>query len=45
MVNACRQFLRGKVKEGSKRWDLLVQVAGGADKIGEYCEDLLGDDG
>jgi hypothetical protein len=30
------------VKAGSKKWEILVLAAGGADKIKPYCEDLLG---
>jgi hypothetical protein len=38
----CRHYLDGKVKVGSPTWEILVQAAGGEDKIQSYCEALVG---
>jgi hypothetical protein len=43
--NYCKQYQRGKVEEGSPRWEVLVLAAGGADRIEVYCEELLADKG
>jgi phosphoribosylcarboxyaminoimidazole (NCAIR) mutase len=41
----CKQYEDGKVKEGSKKWDVLVAAAGGADLIPGFCAALLADAG
>jgi hypothetical protein len=41
----CKQYQDGKVKEGSKKWDVLVAAAGGAGLVPDFCVALLqGDD-
>jgi hypothetical protein len=35
---ACRAYLRGKLKEDSKRYRDLVEAAGGATRVRAYCE-------
>jgi hypothetical protein len=45
LVAYCQQYLHGKVKKGSLRWQVLVLAAGAESKVRSYCEDLVdGDD-
>jgi hypothetical protein len=37
----CRSYLEGKLKEDSKRYRELVDAAGGADHVREYCEAVV----
>jgi hypothetical protein len=42
--NYCKQYQRGKIEAGSRRWHVLVLAAGGADRIPAYCDRLLPDE-
>jgi hypothetical protein len=37
----CRAYLEGKVEEGSRRYRVLVEAAGGADRVTAYCTALV----
>jgi hypothetical protein len=38
----CEQYLHGKVKKGSPRWQALVLAAGAEGKVRSYCQGLVG---
>jgi hypothetical protein len=38
---ACRAYLRGKLKEDSRRYRMLVDAAGGADRVRAFCQALV----
>jgi hypothetical protein len=42
--NYCKQYQRGKVPEGSRRWQVLALAAGAPERIAAFCEELLDDD-
>ncbi|HYJ74393.1 MAG TPA: hypothetical protein VEV65_02290 [Kineosporiaceae bacterium] len=37
----CRAYLQGEVEEGSTRYRVLVEAAGGADRVTAYCTALV----